>query len=95
MVSPLSATPPSPPPQVNEWDSRHVEEPAYETRQEGYAAVSSLLAAKTSWSIDSVLPILHNAIFTLNTVPLLYKLVCLFVCLIMVLLCAEWRDVFA
>ena len=61
--------------QVNEWDSRHLEEPAYETRQEGYAAASSLLAAKTCWTIDNILPILYNAIFTLNTVGIIYNFI--------------------
>ena len=54
--------------QVNEWDSRHIEEPAYEARQEGYAAAKELLSLETGWTVDCVLPILHNAIFTLNTV---------------------------
>ncbi|CAI8031672.1 Small subunit processome component 20 homolog [Geodia barretti] len=51
---------------VNKWDSRHIEEPAYETRQEGYADASELLSSETSWTVDCVLPILHNAIYTLN-----------------------------
>ena len=55
-------------PQVNKWDSRHIEEPAYEARQEGYADASELLSSETSWTVDCVLPILHNAIYTLNMV---------------------------
>ena len=53
---------------MNAWDSRHIEEPAFETRQEGYAAASEMVVTETRWSTALVLPILHNAIFTLNTV---------------------------
>lgn len=70
--------------QVNEWDLRHIEEPAYEARQEGYAAARELLSLETSWTVDCILPILHNAIFTLNTVRNIILFVftpCLFVCL--------------
>ena len=70
--------------QVNEWDSRHIEEPAYEARQEGYAAARELLSLETGWTVDCVLPILHNAMFTLNTVRNIFLFVftpCLFICL--------------
>ena len=54
--------------QLNEWDSKHIEEPAYETRQEGYAAAKTPLAAKDTWTVNCVLPVLYNALFTLNMV---------------------------
>ena len=54
--------------QVNEWDSRRIDEPAYEVRQEGYAAAGALLTTSETWTLDSVLPLLYSAIFTLNTV---------------------------
>ena len=85
--------------QLNEWDSRHIEEPAYEARQEGYAAAKTLLATKDTWTVNCVLPVLYNALFTLNMVrviPVVFAekkaSLCIFLSLVHFFLCGPQSE---
>lgn len=55
-------------PQLNAWDCKMIEEPAYEERLEGFSEAKQLLLCSPS-SVDSILPILHNAVFFMLMVP--------------------------
>jgi len=60
--------------QLNAWDRRQIEEPDYDSRFEGYLEAKEMLAAppdseERSWTltrVDLVLPILHNALYSLE-----------------------------
>ena len=60
--------------QLNQWDRKYIEEPAYETRLEGFAEAKDMFPAlqdEGQWSPDllnSLLPVLHNALYTLSQV---------------------------
>ena len=49
--------------QLNAWDPKHVDEPAYGTRLEGYSEAKQMLQAPGGWSVNGVLPILHTSMF--------------------------------
>ena len=51
--------------QLNAWDEKHIEEPAYEIRLAGFSEAKQALQNPRQWSVNSVLPILHNAMFFL------------------------------
>ena len=51
--------------QLNSWDEKHIEEPAYEMRLAGFSEAKQVLQNPRQWNVNSVLPILHNAMFFL------------------------------
>ena len=51
--------------QLNAWDEKHIEEPAYEIRLAGFSEAKQALQNPQQWSVNSVLPVLHNAMFFL------------------------------
>ena len=50
---------------MNAWDERHLEEPAYEVRLAGFSEAKQALQTRGDWTVNSVLPVLDNAMFFL------------------------------
>jgi len=50
---------------LNAWDERHLEEPAYEVRLAGFTEAKQILQTRGDWTVNSVLPVLDNAMFFL------------------------------